>query len=165
MESQKKMMVVYGLVAAVFLQSAAAQTVHVHEEGTPTWNIPQNGAQDYVTWASSQTFVVGDILIFNFATNAHDVVEVPKASFDSCSSTNAIGNSIITGPANVTLASPGEHYYICTVGKHCQSGQKLAISVSDSTTPGVTAEPPSSSPAVQAGLVLCLLSLVMGFFF
>ncbi|KAL6144840.1 hypothetical protein ACLB2K_055530 [Fragaria x ananassa] len=179
MESQKKMMVVFGLVTAVFLQSAAAQTVHVVGDSVG-WNIPQNGPQDYVTWASSQTFVVGDILSFNFATNAHDVVEVPKASFDSCSSTNAIGSTVTTGPANVTLASAGEHYYICTVGSHCQSGQKLAITVSASatspgtspsapspstTTPGVTAEPPSSSPAVRAGLVLCLLSLVMGFFF
>ncbi|XP_050381909.1 umecyanin-like [Argentina anserina] len=183
MESQMKMMVVFGLVAAVFLQNVAAQTAHVVGD-TAGWNVPQNGAQQYVTWAASQTFVIGDSLIFNFATNAHDVVEVPKASFDSCSDDNEIGSTITTGPANVSLTSAGDHYYICTVGSHCQSGQKLAITVSSSattpgtsttapppsttatTTPGVTAESPnSSSPAVRTGFVLCLLSVVMGFFF
>ncbi|KAM5578754.1 umecyanin [Rosa sericea] len=183
MESQKKMMVVFGLVAAVFLQCVAAETAHVVGD-TVGWIIPQNGAQEYVTWASGQKFVVGDVLVFNFATNTHDVMEVPKASFDSCSSTNPIGSTITTGPANITLTSAGEHYYICTFGSHCQSGQKLAITVSASatspgsspsapspsttanTTPGVTAEPPSSSsPAVGAGFVLCSLSLVMGLFF
>ncbi|XP_021803934.1 cucumber peeling cupredoxin-like, partial [Prunus avium] len=83
--------------------------------------------------------------VFNFATNAHDVQQVPKASFDSCSSDNAIGSAITTGPANVTLPSAGEHYFICTISTHCQSGQKLAITVSSSaTSPG--ASPPSVPP-------------------
>ncbi|KAK9923122.1 hypothetical protein M0R45_031555 [Rubus argutus] len=217
MESQKKMMlVVFGLVAAVFLQSVAAQTQHV-VGGSIGWAIPQSGgAQEYVTWASGQKFVVGDVLIFNFTTSTHDVVEVPKASFDSCSSANPIGSTITTGPANITLTSTGDHYYICTFGTHCQSGQKLAIDVSASATspgaspsaptpaspppppttpttpspksdvpcppdqapspstktsgptsptPGTTAMPPSSSTAVRVGLVVCLLSLVMGLFF
>ncbi|KAM5578753.1 umecyanin-like [Rosa sericea] len=161
MESQKKMMVVFGLVAAVFLQIVAAQTAHV-VGGSVGWTIPQNGAQEYVTWASGQKFLVGDVLTFNFATNTHDVVEVPKASFDSCSSSNPIGSTITTGPANVTLASAGDHYYICTFGSHCQSGQKLAITVSASaTSPGaspsaptpVSPMPPTSNapcPPVQA---------------
>ncbi|PRQ50647.1 putative Blue (type 1) copper binding protein [Rosa chinensis] len=219
MENQKKMMVVFGLLAAVFLESVAAQTAHV-VGGSVGWTIPQNGAQEYVTWASGQKFIVGDVLTFNFATDAHDVVQVPKASFDSCSSANPIGSTFTTGPANITLTSAGNHYYICTFGRHCQSGQKLAITVSASatspgaspsaptpippppptttttpttpsptsdapcppvqapspstkttgptasTTPGSTVLPPSSSsPAVGAGFVLCLLSLVMGLFF
>ncbi|KAK9923121.1 hypothetical protein M0R45_031554 [Rubus argutus] len=126
MKSQKKMMlVVFGLVAAVLSQSVAAQTEHV-VGGSVGWIIPQSGdTQEYVTWASGQKFVVGDILIFNFATNAHDVVE---------------------------------------------SGQKLAITVSASATspgasPSTTVPTSSPSPAVRAGMVLCLLSLVMGLFF
>ena len=63
MESQKKMMlVVFGLVATVLLQSVAAQTEHV-VGGSIGWTIPQSGnAQEYVTWASGQKFVVGDVL-------------------------------------------------------------------------------------------------------
>ncbi|KAM5578752.1 hypothetical protein ABKV19_008861 [Rosa sericea] len=148
MEGQKKMMVVFGLVAAVFLHSVAAQTAHV-VGGSIGWTIPQNGAQEYATWASGQKFLVGDVLIFNFATDTHDVVEVPKASLDSCSSANPIGSTITTGPANISLTAAGDHYYICTFGRHCQSGQKLAITVSASaTSPG--ASPTASTPVSPA---------------
>lgn len=54
-------MVVFGLVAAVFLHSVTAQTAHV-VGGSIGWMIPQNGPQEYVTWASGQEFIVGDTL-------------------------------------------------------------------------------------------------------
>ncbi|GFY97038.1 hypothetical protein Acr_11g0013440 [Actinidia rufa] len=140
-------MLLVGVVAAVMLQCAIAQTVHVVGDNIG-WTIPSNGAQGYITWASSKTFVVGDTLIFNFATNAHDLVQVPKASFDTCSDDNEIGNPITTGPANVTLTSAGDHYYICTFGTHCQAGQKLAITVS--TTPGAAPPTTPSTPTTPA---------------
>ncbi|GFY96961.1 hypothetical protein Acr_11g0012670 [Actinidia rufa] len=140
-------MLLVGVVAAVMLQCAIAQTVHVVGDNIG-WTIPSNGAQGYITWASSKTFLVGDTLIFNFATNAHDVVQVPKASFDTCSDDNEIGNPITTGPANVTLTSAGDHYYICTFGTHCQAGQKLAITVS--TTPGAAPPTTPSTPTTPA---------------
>ncbi|XP_050234174.1 cucumber peeling cupredoxin-like [Mercurialis annua] len=127
-----------GLVMAVLMQCAWAQTVHVVGDGIG-WTIPSNGAAGYTDWATSKTFSVGDTLLFNFATNAHDVQRVPKASFDACSDANAIGDLITTGPVNITLATAGDHYYICTFSQHCQLGQKLAITVSSS--------PPGSSPA------------------
>ncbi|CAI9786914.1 unnamed protein product [Fraxinus pennsylvanica] len=77
-------------------------------------------------------------------TNQHDLLRVPKSSCDTCSGDNAIGNVISTGPANITLDSTGEHYYICTFGSHCKVGQKLAITVSG--TPG--ANPPTSTPPI-----------------
>ncbi|KAM0956951.1 hypothetical protein ACFX2I_025088 [Malus domestica] len=109
--------------------------------------------------------MVGDTLISNFATNAHDVQEVPKASFDSCSSENPVSTAITTGPANITPTSSSDHYYICTYGRHCQSGQKLAITVSaaspgaspsvppppsTSNTPPTTPSPTSNDPAACA---------------
>ncbi|PSS07509.1 Cucumber peeling cupredoxin like [Actinidia chinensis var. chinensis] len=140
-------MLVVGVVAVVMVQCAAAQTVHVVGDNIG-WTIPQNGAEGYTTWASNKTFMLGDILIFNFLTNAHDVVQVPKASFDTCSSDNAIGNPITTGPANITLTSAGDHYYICTFGTHCQAGQKLSITVS--STPGAAAPPTHTTPTTPA---------------
>ncbi|CAL9010601.1 unnamed protein product [Prunus brigantina] len=100
-----------------------AQTVHVVGDSLG-WTIPQSG-QQYVTWASANKFVtfLNNSSVFNFATNAHDVQQqVTKASFDSCSSDNAIGSSITTGPANVTLISAGDNYFICTYDTHYQSG-------------------------------------------
>ncbi|KAK9288649.1 hypothetical protein L1049_017400 [Liquidambar formosana] len=90
------MLLLIGVVAAVMLQCAAAQTVHV-----VGWVIPP---------------------AFNFTTNEENVLEVSKASYDACSSTNPIGTTITNGPANITLTSAGEHYYICTFGQHCLNG-------------------------------------------
>ncbi|ONI16637.1 hypothetical protein PRUPE_3G112300 [Prunus persica] len=140
---ESKMVVVFGVFVAVFVQCVAAQTTHVVGDSLG-WAIPQSG-QQYVTWASANKFAVGDILTFNFATNEHDVQQVPKASFDSCSWDKVIGSSIRTGPANVTLTSAGDNYFICTYGTHCQSGQKLAITVS-AAAPGASPSAPTSAP-------------------
>lgn len=77
------------------------------------------------------------------------MLQVPIASFDACGSQNAIGDPIMTGPANVTLDSPGDHYYICTFGRHCQAGQKLAITVSGTSTPAANPPNPSSPSPVS----------------
>ncbi|KAJ8774756.1 hypothetical protein K2173_017202 [Erythroxylum novogranatense] len=129
-------------VMAVLLGCAASQTVHVVGDSVG-WTVPQGGATVYSNWANGKTFAVGDILTFNFQTNEHDVLQVQKTSFDACTSTDAIGDAVTTGPTNITLASAGVHYYICTIGRHCQFGQKLDITVS-SGAPGAT--PPTTSP-------------------
>ncbi|KAJ9692683.1 hypothetical protein PVL29_011661 [Vitis rotundifolia] len=123
------------VAATLMVNFAAAQTVHVVGDSLG-WTVPPNGAAAYTSWASNKQFMVGDILVFNFATNEHDVVELSKESFDACNYSNPI-------ETNITLATAGNHYYVCTIGSHCTSGQKLAISVS--ATPG--ASPPSSSTA------------------
>ncbi|XP_059641606.1 umecyanin-like [Cornus florida] len=184
-------MVVAGLIAAVMAKSAVAQTKYV-VGGSLGWVVPPNGAQAFSSWASDKQFMIGDILIFNFSTNEHDVLQVSKVSFDACNSANAIGTLITQGPANITLTSSGDHYYICTVGRHCQAGQKLAINVSGapgaaptpssitpttpsptSTTPKACAPtptptpmpevPPSSSSAAFASFLLTLLAISMAF--
>ncbi|KAH7865424.1 hypothetical protein Vadar_006497 [Vaccinium darrowii] len=90
--------------------------------------------------------LTGQTVLFNFVTNAHDVLQETKDSYDACTSTNPIGSSITTSPANITLTSAGEHYYICTYGRHCQSGQKLTITVSASSTPTATSPPSTTNP-------------------
>ncbi|KAG2729314.1 hypothetical protein I3760_01G244400, partial [Carya illinoinensis] len=140
------MVILFGVIAAVFLQCAKAQTVHVVGDSIG-WTVPTGGASSYQTWAASKQFVVGDILLFNFVTNAHDVLQVPKESYDSCSSSNPIGDIITTGPINVTLSAASTHYYICTVGRHCLSGQKISVTVSSSPSvvpPTSTSTPPST---------------------
>ncbi|XP_010535261.1 PREDICTED: cucumber peeling cupredoxin-like [Tarenaya hassleriana] len=120
------------VAAAVVVEVAAAQTVHVVGENMG-WTVPRTGGSTaYTAWASSKRFMVGDILTFNFPTDIHDVLRVTKESYDECTSTNPIGDLIVNGPANVTLSSSGDHFFICTIGRHCLSGQKLSISVTGS---------------------------------
>ncbi|KAG8494753.1 hypothetical protein CXB51_012565 [Gossypium anomalum] len=129
--------------ALALMQFTAAQTVHVVGDDLG-WIVPQNGATAYSNWAASKRFSVGDILVFNFTTNEHDVLQVPKASFDECSDDNPIRNMLINGPANVTLNSTGEQYYICTIGRHCELGQRLAITVSATSSSPLPAPSPTT---------------------
>ncbi|OIS96285.1 PREDICTED: cucumber peeling cupredoxin-like [Nicotiana attenuata] len=146
------MVVTGALTIASLIQVTTAQMIHVVGDNIG-WSIPNNGATAYTNWASQKTFRVGDVLVFNFATNQHDMMQVPNGSFDACGSQNAIGDPIMTGPANVTLDSPGDHYYICTFGRHCQAGQKLAITVSGTSTPAANPQNPSSPSPVSTPVV------------
>nr|CAB3481211.1 unnamed protein product [Digitaria exilis] len=144
------LLVVLSCAAAV----SAATTFTVGD--TSGWKTGVN----YDNWVSGKTFAAGDQLLFNFATGSHDVVEVDKSSYGSCSISNAV-NTIQTGPATVTLTS-GTHYYICGIPGHCNAGMKLTVTVgsgsggspsspSTPSTPGSPSSPPSSStPAAPA---------------
>ncbi|MFS7991428.1 putative Blue (type 1) copper binding protein [Helianthus anomalus] len=83
--------------------------------------------------------------VFNFTTGFHNVAEVSQAAYGPCTTANPI-STITTGPATVTLTAAGPHYYICTVGTHCQIGQKLSINVSAATAAPPTTPPPASPP-------------------
>ncbi|CAH9125002.1 unnamed protein product [Cuscuta epithymum] len=108
------------------------------------WIIPLS-TNFYQTWAANKTFRVGDSLVFNF-TNIHNVAEVNKASFTSCSSSNSTPTTV--SPYRKTLTAPGEHFYICTVGTHCSLGQKLAINVTAAGTPSSVPAPAGTPPSV-----------------
>ncbi|KAJ7956718.1 blue copper protein-like [Quillaja saponaria] len=119
------------------IQSSSAQTRYVVGDALG-WTIPQDSST-YTSWAANKNFNSGDTLVFNFTSGLHDVAQVTKAAFDSCSATNPI--SILTiSPATITLNGTGEHYFICTFASHCSLGQKLSITVTSN---------PSSSPAPQ----------------
>nr|XP_043629648.1 cucumber peeling cupredoxin-like [Erigeron canadensis] len=128
------------MVASMQYHGTMAQTRHVVGDALG-WTIPPGGAAAYTTWASLQTFTVGDILVFDFTNGVHDVAEVSSAAYGPCTATNPISLET-TSPASLTLTTAGPHYYICTFSGHCQAGQQLAINVSASST----TMPPSTTP-------------------
>ncbi|KAI8570723.1 hypothetical protein RHMOL_Rhmol01G0058500 [Rhododendron molle] len=135
--------IVLVVVASAALMEGAAAAVYVVGDAT-SWTIPSSAAF-YSNWAANKNFTVGDILVFNFVTGAHDVATVTKTSYDSCSSASPIAIQT-TGPANVTLTT-GEHYFICTVGQHCANGQKLSVNVPAAAGSPTPTPSPSPSPA------------------
>ena len=100
-------------------------------------NLDQRGLDS--TWDFFLTTMIFDVLsVFNFTTGQEDVARVTKEAFLICNSTNPI--SLITaGPANYSLNSTGEYYFIGTLNNNCALGQRLAINVT--TSPGPTASP------------------------
>ncbi|XP_019192947.1 PREDICTED: uclacyanin 1-like isoform X2 [Ipomoea nil] len=111
-----------------------------------------NGGWDTSTnlqsWASSETFMVGDNLIFTYSP-MHDVNEVSKADYDSCTSanplsTNSGGNSV------VPLTAAGKRYFICGTMGHCSMGMKLQVNVLAAAAPppaAVSTTPSSPAPS------------------
>ncbi|MCL7045589.1 hypothetical protein MKW94_030387 [Papaver nudicaule] len=134
------------VTAFALLHHATSETYKVLDP--QGWIVPTtgNGDEVYRTWTAGKKFEVDDTLVFNFATGAHDVAKVSKEDFDSCTATNQ--NSIIRqGPANITLTSSGQHYFICTFGQHCLGGQKLTINVTnDSDTEAPSGSPTTTTP-------------------
>lgn len=85
--------------------------------------------------------------MFNYQRNAHNVEEVTKGKFDSCSSASPLA-TYSNPPVRVTLNKTGPHYFICGFTGHCSAGQKLAINVTGKATatpPSSAATPPSST--------------------
>ncbi|KAJ8753220.1 hypothetical protein K2173_017822 [Erythroxylum novogranatense] len=139
------------IVASALFQSSIAQTNHV-VGGNSGWTIPSGGS--YSSWAANRKFSVGDTLVFNFQNGVHDVAQVSKADYDSCSTTNPI-LFVSTSPARITLNSTGEHYFLCNFTGHCSAGQKLMVNViaasssspSPAPQPSSPVTPPASSPS------------------
>ncbi|GMY08686.1 uclacyanin 1-like [Fagus crenata] len=94
------------------------------------------------TWASSQSFLVGDNLIFQYAPS-HDVAEVSKADYDSCQASNTI-QSYSGGTTTIPLSSPGKRHFICGTVGHCSQGMKVEIN-----TLATSSAPPTPSPSIQ----------------
>jgi hypothetical protein len=111
---------------------------------TQQWNL----GVDYGTWASGKTFAVGDKLVFSYSA-LHSVMEVSKADYDACSTSNAI-KSYNGGSSTVTLDSAGAKYFVCGTAGHCSGGMKLGVTVAtgSSTTPS-TSSPPTPTTSTS----------------
>ncbi|CAH9141456.1 unnamed protein product, partial [Cuscuta epithymum] len=149
MEMDKIM--IFMVVLGSVIQYGGAQKVHVVGDNI-CWSIPPSN-DAYSNWASLNIFKVGDILEFDFKSGEHNVVEVSRDSFETCTTNIAINTPITNGPARLTLNSTGDHFYICSFETHCKLGQKLAIIVvSDATPPSGPNNSctPPSPPASRA---------------
>ncbi|KAM0935515.1 putative Phytocyanin domain, cupredoxin [Dioscorea sansibarensis] len=98
---------------------------------------------DYTTWVSGKTFNKGDVLEFQYSP-LHSVTEVKESDYNSCSTSNAI-NSYSDSDTKITLTGPGTRYFVCGTAGHCSQGMKLAVTVSDSTSPSTPSSPGGSS--------------------
>ncbi|KAE8700189.1 putative Early nodulin 16 [Hibiscus syriacus] len=154
------------VLASTVLQSTDAANYTVGD--TTGWTVPPGGGNSdfYDEWADKKNFFVGDILEFNFATDAHNVAEVTEAAYDRCNGTNPISMHR-NGPASITLNRTGEYHFICTVLGHCTGGQKLSVNVRSgprtTSTPGSTPNGGSSSSAssLVAAVSVAIVSLAL----
>jgi hypothetical protein len=107
--------------------------------------------------------------VFLYRSGVHNIVEVPtRELFDACSMRN-ITSRYQSGPTIIELTDPGERFYFCGVGEHCEAGQKLAINVLLVPPPPPDTDDDCSSAArlpghAGAGLAaacMCLVSALL----
>ncbi|KAE8678783.1 hypothetical protein F3Y22_tig00111402pilonHSYRG00242 [Hibiscus syriacus] len=116
------------------------------------WRVPAGNDDLYDDWNDNKDFFVGDVILFNFTTGQHDVLEVTEADYDACNAANSISN-VTTGPARITLNRTGDHYFICGFPGHCTAGQKLNVEVRNGNRTGTapTPRPSPTTPATPSG--------------
>ncbi|KAF7055200.1 hypothetical protein CFC21_062763 [Triticum aestivum] len=128
---------------AVLLGTASAVTYNVGDQGG--WTL----STDYSSWVSGKKFNVGDEIVFKYSTPTHDVVEVSKAGYDSCSIDGAI-NTLASGNDVITLNATGTRYFICGVPNHCSPTAAASMKVVINVASG-SSSPSSPMPAAGPG--------------
>ncbi|VAH87572.1 hypothetical protein VPH35_064494 [Triticum aestivum] len=124
--------------------TASAATYGVGEPGG-SWTLNT----DYSNWVSNKKFHPGDEIVFKYSTPAHDVVEVSKAGYDSCSTDGAI-NTLTSGNDVISLNATGTRYFICGVPSHCSPTAAASMKVTIEVVPGASS-PSSPMPAAGPG--------------
>lgn len=95
------------------------------------------------------------IAVFTY-DSSHDVLEVTKASYDSCGTNNPI-KTYTSGNDTIPLTSVGQRYFICGKAGHClQGGMKLEVDTVAASnpspgTPGNSPTPNTNSPPQKSG--------------
>ncbi|TVU11706.1 hypothetical protein EJB05_45308 [Eragrostis curvula] len=78
-------------------------------------------------WLAGKTFRAGDVLVFNYDKEKHNVAWVSKGGYKRCIVSPRDRSPVFTtGRDSVTLPR-GTHYFICAMPGHCAAGMKLAV--------------------------------------
>ncbi|XAR54655.1 hypothetical protein NMG60_11029888 [Bertholletia excelsa] len=130
------------------------------------------GNIDYKRWAATKSFEVGDVILFKYNPQFHNVMQVSHAEYRSCNATAPISTHS-TGNDSITIKTHGHHFFFCGVPGHCQAGQKVDINVpktqlttapsespAPSTTNSTTTTATSTVPAPSPGSAAPLYALV-----
>ncbi|XP_042020028.1 stellacyanin-like [Salvia splendens] len=118
--------------------------------GLAAWGIPfSSNPKLYINWATKyHGLKIGDSIFFLYPPSQDSVIQVTKASYDSCNLKDPIlymnnGNSLF----NITKA--GNFYFTSGADAHCAKSQKLHIFVSGNGS-FVEDDEPASGPAASA---------------
>ncbi|CAK9326182.1 unnamed protein product [Citrullus colocynthis] len=116
---------------------------------------------DFDSWASAQTFKVGDQIVFKYNSGLHSVVELPdESSYKNCDIGNAI-ESKSSGNDAIKLTKSGTRYFACGTIGHCSQGMKVKIKIATGTASSTPSSPSSSSSSnSHYSLLGCFLMLL-----
>ncbi|PIA44864.1 hypothetical protein AQUCO_01700440v1 [Aquilegia coerulea] len=141
--------VVFFMLLAVLHVSMATATVYKVGDSAG-WTVVKENKDYYKNWAASKTFKVGDEIVFEYDAKAHDVIEVTKEDYNTCTVSKSPLHKFKTGNDTIPITVPGHFFYICSVQGHCHAGQKVDIRVpEDKSSKNKSSEVPSASPSAS----------------
>ncbi|XP_059294422.1 mavicyanin-like [Lycium ferocissimum] len=147
LENRPKMTLVI-LILASFMQLSFGAMYKVGDSAGWT----TIGNVDYKQWAANKTFQVGDVIVFKYSPQFHNVMQVTHVEYQSCNASAPIATHT-TGNDSITIATHGHHFFLCGVPGHCQSGQKVDINVLRVSSSASPSQSPSSSSPIPAAAV------------
>ncbi|CAA7399306.1 unnamed protein product [Spirodela intermedia] len=100
------------------------------------------GNVNYSAWASSKTFHVGDIIVFEYNAEVDNVLEVTREAYHNCSVLSPIA-AHATGSDAFLLRRTGHRFFLSGAAGHCTIGQKVNIRVPKLPRATAPARPPS----------------------
>ncbi|XP_071700750.1 basic blue protein-like [Rutidosis leptorrhynchoides] len=105
---------------AVALQCEVAHAATYVVGGKSGWTF------NLIGWPRGKNFKAGDVLVFNYAKGAHNVVAVNKAGYDGCSTSPRNAKVYTAGADRIRLVK-GLNHFICTLPGHCAAGMKIQV--------------------------------------
>ncbi|KAL3517577.1 hypothetical protein ACH5RR_020166 [Cinchona calisaya] len=82
---------------------------------------------DYIRWAQSGTFHIGDIIYFEYDPGFHNVLQVSREDYHACNAANPIA-TYSSGNDYIKIKSHGHYFFICGFPSHCTlTSQKVDI--------------------------------------
>ncbi|KAI3768844.1 hypothetical protein L2E82_19680 [Cichorium intybus] len=146
--SAYNMLLIVGCVGMLLMLSKQGSAEQHVVGGKQGWD----ESTDYDSWASGQTFKVGDTLVFKYSP-MHSVAELGSESeYKKCDLGTAT-NSMSDGNSVVKLTKEGTRYFACGTPGHCDSGMKVKIttvSASSSGSSSSSATPSSATPTATS---------------
>ncbi|KAF5785067.1 putative Phytocyanin domain, cupredoxin [Helianthus annuus] len=143
-----KKMLLFVLLMIDIGSSVMMVTGEVYKVGDSAgWTADSNS--NYADWASSKTFHVDDVLLFEYNATKDNVILVTLPDFRSCN-TSAPLKMYNSGNDSFTIKSGGHYFFTSNFSGHCQGGQKLDVRVLKPSSPPTTPPPsPTTSPSLS----------------
>ncbi|KAK1395234.1 Mavicyanin [Heracleum sosnowskyi] len=107
------------------------------------------GKVDYKQWAATKTFKVNDVILFEYSSQFHNVMQVKHVHYKSCNASFPIATHT-SGNDSITITRHGHHFFLCGVPGHCQAGQKVDINVLRLSSSLPPSSPPTALPTSSA---------------
>lgn len=115
--------------------------------GSTGWQVPNTTVFYQNSFADMNDYLVGDVLVFNFKGGPFNVHLSDFVRKDVCnvSSSGLLVNSTGTNiQYNYTIAKPGPHVFISSIGDQCKKGMRFQITAEANK---VEAPEPAPAPA------------------